>query len=127
MEKDTYGEEAWQSINKNFDHVKGTDITDIFYMIFFLIRNKFEIDGFFIGLYLDHAGSTLYSKSVIEHSLAELTQNCFGNPHSRNIPSKITTDLIDQTRIELLNFFHADPNEYALIFTSGSFISSSFK
>lgn len=23
MEKDVYGEEAWQSINKNFDHVKG--------------------------------------------------------------------------------------------------------
>lgn len=73
----------------------------------------------FLGLYLDHAGSTLYSKSLIEHSLAELTQNCFGNPHSRNTPSRLTTDLIDQTRIELLNFFQADPNQYTLLFTSG--------
>ncbi|KZS21851.1 Molybdenum cofactor sulfurase [Daphnia magna] len=94
MEIDIYGEEAWQYMNSNFSHVK--------------------------GLYLDHAGSTLYSKSLIEHSLAELTQNCFGNPHSRNTPSRLTTDLIDQTRIELLNFFQADPNQYTLLFTSGA-------
>ncbi|KAI9560495.1 hypothetical protein GHT06_011428 [Daphnia sinensis] len=94
MDTDIYGEEAWEYMNSNFSHVK--------------------------GLYLDHAGSTLYSKSLIEHSLAELTQNCFGNPHSRNTPSRLTTDIIDQTRIELLSFFHADPNQYTVLFTSGA-------
>ena len=69
---------------------------------------------------MDHAGSTLYSKSLIENSLSELTKNCFGNPHSRNTPSKLTTDLVDQTRMEILNFFQADPTEYSLIFTSGA-------
>lgn len=75
---------------------------------------------FISGLYLDHAGTTLYSKSLIEHSLLELTKNCFGNPHSRNTPSKLTADLVDQTRMEVLNFFQADPNKYSLIFTSGA-------
>lgn len=69
---------------------------------------------------MDHAGTTLYSQSQIENSFSELKKNCFGNPHSRNAPSKLTTDLIDQTRVELLNFFQADPNEYTLVFTSGA-------
>ena len=56
----------------------------------------------------------------MENSLAELLKHNFGNPHSRNAPSRLTTDLIDQTRAEILDFFHADPNEYSLIFTSGA-------
>lgn len=86
----------------------------------------------YIGLYLDHAGTTLYSQSQIENSLSELKRNCFGNPHSRNAPSKLTTDLIDQARVELLDFFQADPNEYSLVFTSGAtdslrLVAESFK
>lgn len=72
------------------------------------------------GLYLDHAGSTLYSQTQLNNCITELGKNCFGNPHSRNAPSKLTSDLIDQTRVELLEFFQADPNEFTLIFTSGA-------
>ena len=71
---------------------------------------------------MDHAGSTLYSSAQMNSTFSELTSNCFGNPHSRSPSSRITSDLLDQTRAEVLNFFNANKtsNEYSVIFTSGA-------
>lgn len=59
----------------------------------------------------------------MEAIYSELSNNCFGNPHSRSASSKLTSDLIDQTRAEVLDFFNANKtseDEYSLIFTSGA-------
>ena len=71
-------------------------------------------------MYLDHAGSTLYGQSQMETAFLQLSTNTFGNPHSRSPSSVLTSDLIDQVRAEVLQFFKADPEEYSLIFTSGA-------
>ena len=55
----------------------------------------------------------------------EMTNNCFGNPHSRHPSSRLTHDLIEQTRAEVLRFFNTDHETYSLIFTSGA--TASFK
>lgn len=49
-------------------------------------------------MYVDHAGTTLYSKSQIEAHHKELLSNLYGNPHSRSQSSRLTTDAIDQIR-----------------------------
>ena len=56
----------------------------------------------------------------MENTFLQLSSNTFGNPHSRSPSSKLTSDLIDQIRAEVLHFFKADPNEYTLIFTAGA-------
>ena len=71
-------------------------------------------------MYLDHAGSTLYGQSQMETAFLQLSTNTFGNPHSRSPSSVLTSELIDQVRAEVLQFFKADSKEYSLIFTSGA-------
>ena len=56
----------------------------------------------------------------MENTFLQLSSNTFGNPHSRSPSSKLTSDLIDQIRAEVLDFFNANPNEYTLIFTAGA-------
>jgi selenocysteine lyase/cysteine desulfurase len=46
-----------------------------------------------------------------------LSNNVFGNPHSSNPTSLLMTSLVEKTRNVVLDFFHADPQEYECIFT----------
>ncbi len=68
-------------------------------------------------IYLDYTGGNLYAdKQVREHH--ELLRNhVFGNPHSSNPTSLAMTDLVEHARHYILEFFHADPEEYVAIFT----------
>ena len=72
------------------------------------------------SIYLDHAGTTLYSQSQLKAAFGDLSSNCYGNPHSRSPSSRLTEDLVEQARVQALHFFRADPEEYQLIFTSGA-------
>ncbi|XP_037661814.1 molybdenum cofactor sulfurase isoform X2 [Choloepus didactylus] len=57
-------------------------------------------------------------------SLRELRAREFGrlegNPHSQNISSKLTHDTVEQVRYRILAHFHTSPEDYSVIFTSGS-------
>ncbi|KAH0842412.1 hypothetical protein AYO21_10513 [Fonsecaea monophora] len=66
--------------------------------------------------YLDHAGTTLYAKSLIQRYSEELTGNLFGNPHSASASSQLSSRRIDDARLQVLRFFNADPNKFDLIF-----------
>ncbi|KAJ4533602.1 hypothetical protein HRR77_008365 [Exophiala dermatitidis] len=45
--------------------------------------------------YLDHAGTTLYAKSLIDSYSRELTSKLFGNPHSASASSQLSSRRID--------------------------------
>ncbi|KFO27398.1 molybdenum cofactor sulfurase [Fukomys damarensis] len=47
-------------------------------------------------------------------------ENVYGNPHSQNITSKLTHDTVEQVRYRVLAHFHTTPEDYSIIFTSGS-------
>jgi molybdenum cofactor sulfurtransferase len=66
--------------------------------------------------YLDHAGTTLYAKSLIENFSRDLTANLFGNPHSASASSQLTSSRIEDIRLQALRFFNADPDVYDLVF-----------
>jgi molybdenum cofactor sulfurtransferase len=68
-------------------------------------------------VYLDYTGGGLYAESQLREHLALLSQNVFGNPHSRNPTSMAMTHLVEQARAAVLAFFNAAPDEYTAIFT----------
>ena len=72
------------------------------------------------ALYLDHAGTTLYSKRLMDRFHNNMTSTLFGNPHSASPSSQAATQRIDVVRNKLLDFFGADPVEYDVIFTANA-------
>ncbi|KAI0516844.1 molybdenum cofactor sulfurase [Xylaria bambusicola] len=72
------------------------------------------------GIYLDHAGTTLYSKSLVDAFAAEMTTNLFGNPHSASASSQCTMARIEKIRYRVLQFFNADPAEFDLVFVANA-------
>jgi molybdenum cofactor sulfurtransferase len=68
-------------------------------------------------VYLDYTGAGLYADSQLAEHLALLRSTVFGNPHSLNPTSAAMTELVEQARAAVLDFFRASPEEYAAIFT----------
>ena len=72
------------------------------------------------SVYLDHAGTTLYSRSLLERFSNGMMANLLGNPHSLSISSQLSSSRIEDVRLRLLRFFGADPSEFDLVFTSNA-------
>ncbi|KAF2854521.1 molybdenum cofactor sulfurase protein-like protein [Plenodomus tracheiphilus IPT5] len=70
--------------------------------------------------YLDHAGTTLYAKSLIERFSADMMSNLYGNPHSASNASQLTTRRIEDVRLRLLQLFNADPQEFDVVFVANA-------
>ena len=68
-------------------------------------------------VYLDYTGGGLYGETQLREHMALLTHDVFGNPHSKNPTSKAMTDLVEQARGYVLEYFNASPDEYCVIFT----------
>jgi selenocysteine lyase/cysteine desulfurase len=71
-------------------------------------------------VYLDYTGGGLYAESQLRLHQQVLADHVFGNPHSANPTSMAATQLIESTRRSILQFFHADPAEYTVIFTQNA-------
>ncbi|CAG8459411.1 6270_t:CDS:2 [Dentiscutata erythropus] len=69
------------------------------------------------AIYLDHTGATVYPKSAIDSFADDLKHNLFGNPHSENPSSLLSTERTERVRLRILNHFNANPNEYQVVFT----------
>lgn len=72
------------------------------------------------ALYLDHAGTTLYPKALIDRYSADLLSNLYGNPHSASPSSQLSTRRVDDVRLKLLRFFNADPEDFDLVFVANA-------
>jgi molybdenum cofactor sulfurtransferase len=71
-------------------------------------------------IYLDYTGGSLYAESQVKVHQQLLLEGVFGNPHSSNPTSIISTQLIESARNAVLDFFNASPAEYVVIFTSNA-------
>ena len=71
-------------------------------------------------VYLDYTGGGLYAESQLREHLELLSRNVFGNPHSHNPTSQAMTDLVESARCNVLEFFNAAADEYAVIFTANA-------
>ena len=70
--------------------------------------------------YLDHAGTTLYAKTLIDIYSRDLTSNLFGNPHSASASSQLSSRRIDDARLQVLRFFNASPDEFNVVFVANA-------
>lgn len=70
--------------------------------------------------YLDHAGTTLYAKSLIETYSKVLTGSLFGNPHSASASSQLSSRRIDDVRVQVLRFFKASPDDFDVVFVANA-------
>ncbi|KAJ3425481.1 molybdenum cofactor sulfurase [Anaeramoeba flamelloides] len=70
--------------------------------------------------YMDYTGAALYPHTVIEKSFRDLANNVYGNPHSRSPSSKRSERALSHLRGQIRDFLNADPEEYSIVFTSGT-------
>jgi molybdenum cofactor sulfurtransferase len=68
-------------------------------------------------VYFDYTGAGLYAHLQLDEHLALLGDSVFGNPHSLSPTSAAMTELVEDARATVLDFFRADPEEYVAIFT----------
>ncbi len=71
-------------------------------------------------VYLDYTGAGLYAESQLKEHQRLLKSYVFGNPHSYNPTSMRSTELAEQARAYVLEFFNASPDEYVCIFTQNA-------
>ena len=69
---------------------------------------------------MDHAGTTIYAKSVINEFAKEMKTGLYGNPHSGSPSSMLSTLRTERVRSRLLQFFKADPNCFDIIFVANA-------
>ena len=67
--------------------------------------------------YLDYTGGGLYAESQLRQHQECSSARCSGNPHSEIDASSAMSQRIEATRAQILQFFHAAPEEYEVIFT----------
>ncbi|KAK0731712.1 pyridoxal phosphate-dependent transferase [Lasiosphaeris hirsuta] len=72
------------------------------------------------SIYLDHAGTTPYAKSLMDKFARDMTANLFGNPHSASASSQLSTSRIEDIRLRVLRFFNADPLEFDVVFVANA-------
>ena len=70
--------------------------------------------------YLDHAGTTLYAKSVLDRFSADMISNLYGNPHSVSTASQNTSKRVEEARLRLLDVFNASPDDYDVVFVANA-------
>ncbi|CAK3886771.1 Molybdenum cofactor sulfurase [Lecanosticta acicola] len=102
---------ASSDINSALDDMQPDDVED------FRDREYPQLKG---KVYLDHGGTTLYAKSLVEEFSADLIHNLYGNPHSASTPSALAGHRVDEIRERALRFFNADPAEFDLIFVANA-------
>ena len=71
-------------------------------------------------IYLDYTGSGLYAESQIQNHMSMLLHTVYGNPHSDNPTSQISTHVAKDARAAVLDYFHASPDEYTVVFTQNA-------
>lgn len=69
---------------------------------------------------MDHAGTTLYPKSLVEEFSKDMMSNLLGNPHSSSASSQLTSRRIADIRLKVLRFFKADPDRFDLVFVANA-------
>ncbi|KAF2671459.1 PLP-dependent transferase [Microthyrium microscopicum] len=71
-------------------------------------------------IYLDHAGTAIPSKSLMSRFATDMTLNLYGNPHSTSLAAQATSKKIERIRLQLLQYFSADPDHFDLVFVANA-------
>jgi len=103
--------EAFEAFRRTYPAYDGT------YRLDELRATEYERLGRLGHVYLDYTGGGLYARSQVLEHVALLSDEVFGNPHSKNLTSQAMTRRVEQAREYVLKYFNASPEEYIAIFT----------
>jgi molybdenum cofactor sulfurtransferase len=70
-------------------------------------------------IYLDYTGGNLYAQSLIDKHFDYLRNAVYGNPHSTNPTSQLSTQNVTEAREKVLRFFDAQ-DDYFCVFTANA-------
>ncbi|KAF1837575.1 PLP-dependent transferase [Decorospora gaudefroyi] len=70
--------------------------------------------------YLDHGGTTLAPKSLLKSFCNEMQNTLLVNPHSDVSNPSASAVIIEETRLEVLKMFNADPEHFDIVFTANA-------
>lgn len=102
------------------DSGAGLPVDDVEYDAYVERMRRDEYPMLKDGVYMDHAGTTLYSRRTVDRFHTDMMANLYGNPHSASPSSQHSTLQIESIRMELLRFFGADPHHFDLVFTANA-------
>jgi selenocysteine lyase/cysteine desulfurase len=71
-------------------------------------------------VYLDYTAGNLSPISLLNRHTEFLRDHLLGNPHSSNAESLLSSAVLEQARLSVLQFFNADPEEYTVVFTANA-------
>jgi molybdenum cofactor sulfurtransferase len=71
-------------------------------------------------VYLDHAGTTLPPKELLEIVTQDMLTSVYANPHSHSALGSRTEELIHKARGHVYQLLHVSPHQYDVVFTSGA-------
>jgi molybdenum cofactor sulfurtransferase len=71
-------------------------------------------------VYLDYTGAGLYADLQVREHTAMLEAQVLANPHSQNPTSRAATELVENCRARILEYFCASPDEYVAVFTANA-------
>jgi selenocysteine lyase/cysteine desulfurase len=71
-------------------------------------------------VYLDYTGAGLHASSQVREHTAVLERCLLGNPHSTNPTSNAASEFSRRARERVLEFFHASPDDYTVVFTANA-------
>jgi len=75
----------------------------------------------FTGLtYLDHGGTTLAPKSLLKTFSNKMQNLLLANPHSDTSNPSMTAVMVEETRLDVLRMFKADPEHFDIVFTANA-------
>lgn len=72
------------------------------------------------AVYLDHAGTSLCSRSLLGQYTADLMSNLYGNPHSGSPSSQLSTNRIEDIRHKVLRYFNAAAEDFDVVFVANA-------
>ncbi|KAJ8116440.1 hypothetical protein OPT61_g2133 [Boeremia exigua] len=70
--------------------------------------------------YLDHGGTTLASKSLMDSFCTQMKASILSNPHSDASKPSFSALMVEQTRQKVLKLFSADPQHWDVVFTANA-------
>jgi selenocysteine lyase/cysteine desulfurase len=70
--------------------------------------------------YLDYTGAALYGASQLRAHQALLASGVFGNPHSDSDTSRASSDILENARRRVLEFFDVDESTHDVVFTANT-------
>jgi selenocysteine lyase/cysteine desulfurase len=70
--------------------------------------------------YVDYTGAALAPDSLLRADSLRLRSTVLGNPHSAHAASEAATNNLEEARHAILDWLHASPDEYGVIFTANA-------